>query len=132
MEQELATFAAEATALWDAVFSQIRNLTLPSRLYQIAILIAAGLVAFVLRRWAGRAFKDWLRTREGWPKWRLRAALVIEQKFGLILFAALSWLAGVQPVNRPGVYDKVPDDKNYSSLHLVCCNGVPGAVVGPD
>ena len=55
------------------------------------------------------------------------AALAIE-----LALAALSWLAGVQPVNRPGVYDKVPDDKNYSSLHLVCCNGVPGAVVGPD
>ncbi len=91
MEQELTSFAAEASALWEAIVAQIRNLTLASRLYQIGILALAGLVSWVLRRIAGRAFRDWLRGREGWPKWRLRTAILIEQKLGLIFFAILAW-----------------------------------------
>ena len=68
MEQELSNITAETVALWDAVLRQLRNLTLPSRLYQIRILLVGMAIAWGLRRGAGRKFKEWLRTREGWPK----------------------------------------------------------------
>ncbi len=34
---------------------------------------------------------NWLRSRENWPKWRLRLGLQIERRLMLIVFAALSW-----------------------------------------
>ena len=91
MEQEFSTLLAEGQILLDAAVSQIVNLTLPSRLYQIGILILCGFAAWLVRRRAGNAFRNWLRTREGWPKWRLRLGIVLEQRLGLIIFAVLAW-----------------------------------------
>ena len=91
MEQEFSTLLAEGQILLDAAVSQIVNLTLPSRLYQIGILILCCLAAWLVRRRAGNAFRNWLRAREGWPKWRLRLGIVLEKRLGLIIFAVLAW-----------------------------------------
>lgn len=68
------------------------GLTRPGwRLYQILIIAGLGLVAQLLALWISPRITTWLRSREGWPKWRLRAALVLQRRLRLILFIALVW-----------------------------------------
>nr|WP_245656921.1 mechanosensitive ion channel domain-containing protein [Meinhardsimonia xiamenensis] len=69
------------------------NLLLPSRLYQIAILIGCLIAAWLLRRWIGPRMHERMRQLEGWPKWRLRVLVVIHRRLQLIFFAALAWAA---------------------------------------
>nr|WP_240611124.1 mechanosensitive ion channel domain-containing protein [Oceaniglobus ichthyenteri] len=71
------------------------NLTLPSRLYQIAIIIGCIALSWVLGRITAERMREWMRTLEGWPKWRLRALLVINRRLRLIYFVALIWTATV-------------------------------------
>ncbi|MBV1868243.1 MAG: mechanosensitive ion channel [Marinosulfonomonas sp.] len=91
MEPQTQTFADQLTALWISLQAPFQNLLLPSRLYQIAILIGCLGVAYLLSRWLGPKFRDWMRTLEGWPKWRLRLLVVLHQRLQLIFFVTLVW-----------------------------------------
>ncbi|MCV2867521.1 mechanosensitive ion channel [Defluviimonas sp. WL0002] len=93
METEIQALIAALTDLRDGVLASFRNLLLPSRLNQLAILLVCALVAWGGRRWASPRLNDWLRTREGWPKWRLRLALVLQKRLQLIFFVLLAWSA---------------------------------------
>ena len=73
--------------------SQGKLLLLPSRLYQIGILIACVLLASLLHRWLAGRFHEWLRTLEGRPKWQLRTLLMIHRRLWLIVFTCLIWVA---------------------------------------
>ena len=79
------------TALWGSLQTSFQNLLLPSRLYQVGILIGCLCVAYLLSRWLGPKFRDWMRTLEGWPKWRLRVLVVLHQRLQLIFFVMLAW-----------------------------------------
>ncbi|WP_102223944.1 mechanosensitive ion channel family protein [Acidimangrovimonas sediminis] len=65
----------------------------PSQLTQVGIMIALFLVAQILRMLIAPRLHGWLRTREGWPKWRLRLVLVVLQRLRGILFVVLAWAA---------------------------------------
>jgi small-conductance mechanosensitive channel len=93
MEPELQAIAQQGGAIWDSVWAQIRNLTLPSRYNQIIILLIGLGLAWLARRWAGHHIREWLRDRTGWPKWRLRALIIIEQRLGFIIFVVYTWSA---------------------------------------
>lgn len=93
MEPEVQTFAEQGQALAAWLQSSINNLLLTSRLNQIAILVALFGLAYLLRRWIGPKVHDWMRTLEGWPKWRLRGLVVLHQRLQLVFFVILSWLA---------------------------------------
>ncbi|MEO0750798.1 MAG: mechanosensitive ion channel domain-containing protein [Pseudomonadota bacterium] len=80
-----------ALSLWDLVHGFFVNLLRPWNAYQVAIVIALVIAALVLRRLAGPAIHEWMRTREGWPKWRLRVLLVLHKRVQLIFFVALIW-----------------------------------------
>lgn len=90
MESSLSPQIAE---LWEQAMLQGRLLLLPTRLYQVGILIACILMALGLRHWLEPKFTDWVRTLEGRPKWQLRILALIRQRFGLIVFAILVTIA---------------------------------------
>ena len=93
MEQQIETIRQELEAIWRAVGLQSGNLLLPSRLLQFAILIGCALLAFGLRRWLGDKLRNWMRSLEGHPKWRLRALVIVERHLGLIFFVLLLWIS---------------------------------------
>jgi len=60
-------------------------------LYQILIVVVLFAVAHLLRSLAAPRVRAWLRTREGWAKWRMRYALVLVRRLRAIFFVALIW-----------------------------------------
>jgi len=64
----------------------------PWNFYQVLIVLAVFAVSLLLRRLFAPRLHEWLRTREGWPKWRLRMALVVHKRLGGIFFVVLIWI----------------------------------------
>ena len=91
METETESLAEQSLALWDQLLNGAENLLRPRSLTQVAIIIALLCLAVLLRRWLGPKMHDWMRTLEGWPKWRLRVLLVLHKRLQLIIFVVLSW-----------------------------------------
>ena len=91
MDEDRQNLTEQTLALAGEITAGLQNLLLPSRLTQIAVLIAILAVAFLLNRWFGPKLHEWMRTLEGWPKWRLRVLVVLHQRLPLIFFAMLSW-----------------------------------------
>ena len=100
MEQEdtpdLADQAAEIAQIGQGLIGQaqtfLESLLRPWNAYQILIALGLLVLAHLLGRPIQRRFHDWLRTREGWPKWRLRLALTTQKRTRGILFVILIWL----------------------------------------
>lgn len=61
-------------------------------LYQLALLLTIFLIATALRVVFAPRLHEWMRSREGWPKWRLRGLVVIHKRLRMIIFVALLWL----------------------------------------
>ncbi|MGB0497379.1 MAG: mechanosensitive ion channel family protein [Rubricella sp.] len=93
MDEQIAALLTELEGIWASLSLQFSNLLLPSRLWQIAILALVLVLAWLLRRWAEPRLDEWLRARAGWPKWRLRAFLVLKQRLQIIFFVILAWLS---------------------------------------
>ncbi|MBV0913693.1 mechanosensitive ion channel family protein [Anianabacter salinae] len=93
MDGEIQAILAQLVALAGMIESQARNLLLPSRLVQLAILVGCLVAAYLLKMAISPRYREWLRTREGWQMWRLRAALTFDRRLLLIFFVALSWIA---------------------------------------
>nr|WP_253913371.1 mechanosensitive ion channel domain-containing protein [Pseudoruegeria sp. HB172150] len=70
---------------------QASLLLMPSRLTQIAILIGCFGIAWLLDRWTTPPIREWMRQLEGWPKWRLRALVLLQRRLTLIYFCLLAW-----------------------------------------
>ena len=79
MDEDRQNLTEQTLALAGEITAGLQNLLLPSRLTQIAVLIAILAVAFLLNRWFGPKLHEWMRTLEGWPKWRLRVLVVLHQ-----------------------------------------------------
>ncbi len=90
MENELQSLTSAVIALWENFVRAFNTLFLPSRLNQIALLLVCALVSYGLKRWTGPKLNDWLRSREGWPMWRLKAGLILQKRLWLIYFIVLS------------------------------------------
>jgi len=67
------------------------SLLRPWNAYQIAIAIGLFVAAHLLRTILGPPIRDWMGTREGWPKWRMRILVVVHQRLRAIFFIALLW-----------------------------------------
>lgn len=92
MEQLNPDVVDAAQGVWTRLILFLETLLIPTRLYQL--LAVAGLVVV---SWAGgrigsRLLTEWLRTRDNWPKWRLRLGLLINGRMSLICFALLAWI----------------------------------------
>jgi len=78
--------------LWAEATRWVELLITPGwRQYQVGIVLALALLAYLLRGPMARRLDAWGRAREGWPKWRLRMLVQIRQRLGLLLFAASAW-----------------------------------------
>ena len=86
---ELATqievFAGEAMRFAESF------LTPGWRLWQLLIVAALIAAAYALTHLLNPRIRGWLKERHGWPKWRLRTAVILQKRLPLILFVLLAW-----------------------------------------
>ena len=61
--------------------------------YQLAIILAIFVLAFLLNRYFKPKLHEWMRTREGWPKWRLRVLVIVHRRLWMIFLVLLFWIA---------------------------------------
>jgi small-conductance mechanosensitive channel len=99
MEPDQPSVAEQAGAilevgqgLWGQALLFGQSLLRPWSAYQIAIIFGLIVVAHVLRMILAPRLHAWMRTREGWPKWRMRYMVVTHKRLRAIFFVALIWL----------------------------------------
>jgi len=63
----------------------------PWNAYQLAITLGVFLAAYLLARFVKPRMHDWMRTREGWPKWRMRVLVVVHRRLQMTFFVLLIW-----------------------------------------
>lgn len=91
MEQLDPQVIDAAQGLWYRIRLFIDTLLIPSRIYQLPAIVGLLLLSWLLARIMSPRLTNWLRSRENWPKWRLRLGLLIDQRLTLIFFVLLSW-----------------------------------------
>ncbi|WP_371930848.1 mechanosensitive ion channel family protein [Paracoccus spongiarum] len=91
MEQFSPEVIDAAQGLWDRVWMFLRTLLIPSRLYQLPAIAGLVLLAWLVARLISPRLTGWLRSRENWPKWRLRLGLLVDRRLTLIVFTLLAW-----------------------------------------
>ena len=69
----------------------LRSMLLRWRLYQVGILIGLFVLAHVVALWMRGRLEGWVRRRTGWPRWRLRVAVVISNRMRGVVFVLLAW-----------------------------------------
>ncbi|WP_424980329.1 mechanosensitive ion channel family protein [Leisingera sp. S232] len=77
--------------LWALVNEGAELLLRPWNAYQAGIVLAVFVLAALVARPLQKVFHNWLRSREGWPRWRIRAGLVLHKRIRGILFVLLIW-----------------------------------------
>ncbi|GHF35749.1 mechanosensitive ion channel family protein [Seohaeicola zhoushanensis] len=78
---------------WSLFWTQVQLFLLPGwRQYQLGIILALVLAAWLLRLFFEPRLDLWARSREGWPKWRLRLLIQLRQRLGLFCYAVLAWI----------------------------------------
>ena len=70
----------------------IENMFRTWNLYQLLIALGIFVVAHVLRAILGPRIRNWMASRENWPKWRMRILVVIHQRLRAIFFVPLIWI----------------------------------------
>lgn len=65
----------------------------PWNAYQIGIAIALFFLAWGLATLARPRLHNWMRSREGWPKWRMRLFVIIHRRLRMIFFVIILWIA---------------------------------------
>ncbi len=60
-------------------------------LYQIGIAIGLLVLAHLLRAALGPRIRNWMASRDNWPKWRMRILVVVNQRLRAIFFVGLIW-----------------------------------------
>ena len=61
----------------------------PWSLYQLVIAVGVFIVAHLLRAILGPRIREWMGSRDNWPKWRMRILVVVHQRLRAIFFVAL-------------------------------------------
>ncbi|GKY86340.1 mechanosensitive ion channel family protein [Sinisalibacter aestuarii] len=80
-----------ALGLWGQMLDFLTGLMRPWNAYQVLIAIALIAAAYLAARILRPRWEAWLRSREGWPTWRMRLGVMINRRMGLILFVVLIW-----------------------------------------
>ncbi|GGX58157.1 mechanosensitive ion channel protein [Tateyamaria omphalii] len=81
-----------ALTLLGHVESFAMSLLRPWVAYQLGMALAVFVLAHLLRRWLGPPIRNWMGTREGWPKWRMRVLVVVHQRLRAMFFVVLMWM----------------------------------------
>jgi len=92
MEQIDPDLIDSAGTLLNEITGFLEGLILPWRIYQLAIIAGLFVLAHGFRWWAAPRLRDWLRMRQGWPRWRLRLAALVLRRLRGIAFVVLIWL----------------------------------------
>ncbi|RYG90393.1 mechanosensitive ion channel [Loktanella sp. IMCC34160] len=98
MEQEVETPGSAGDVvqighgLWERAMDFAESLLRPWNAYQVLIAVGLLIAAHVFARIIEPRVTEWLRTREGWPKWRLRVLLIVRNRLRLITFVLLIWV----------------------------------------
>jgi len=77
LAMEVQTFAEGLLRPWNA--------------YQVAIAILLLVVAHVAARILAPRLHKWLRARQRWPKWQMRAMVIVHRRLRVLIFVALIW-----------------------------------------
>jgi len=80
-----------ALGLWDQLTAFAEGLWRPSVGWQVLIVLAILVVAHVATGFFKPRWEAWLRTREGWPTWRMRLGILVNRRMRLIVFVATIW-----------------------------------------
>ncbi|WP_149778373.1 mechanosensitive ion channel family protein [Roseovarius litoreus] len=80
-----------AMGLRDQAWALIEHLMRPSNTHQVAIVLGLLILAHVLAKLLGPYVYEWMRSREGWPKWRMRFLVLMHRRLRLILFVLMIW-----------------------------------------
>ena len=59
--------------------------------YQLLIVLGLFVAAHCMRAVLGPPIRNWMGSREGWPKWRMRVLVVVHQRLRAIFFLMLTW-----------------------------------------
>ena len=91
--EELAQDAQEiALSLWQKGELLLQDMARTWNLYQLLIFAVILVTAHVLSRVLGPRLHDWMRAREGWPKWRMRFLVLLHRRLRLLLVVLITWL----------------------------------------
>ncbi len=86
-----AEFLASLQTLFSGAGNFLEGIATPGwRQNQIIIIVGIILLSWILHRASGVGLQNWVRSREGWPKWQLRLMVQVRRRLGLIWFAALA------------------------------------------
>ncbi len=92
MDAEFAPVIDEIQQIWSLIRLQATLLLLPSRLWQMGLIVLVLVVAIVTARIVQPRMREWMKGRD-WPMWRLRALLVVHKRLKLIFFTVFMWTA---------------------------------------
>jgi len=92
MESDAVSLTQDiALGLWAQSELFLRSLLRPWNAYQVAIALGLFGIAHLLNALLGPVYYDWMRRREGWPKWRMRLLVMLHRRLRLIFFVTLIW-----------------------------------------
>ncbi len=87
----------EIISVGSTLFTQaetfLNSLFRPWNAYQLGIIVGLFILAHLFRNIFAPRLHRWMRSREGWPKWRIRWMVVIHKRLRAIFFVALIWIA---------------------------------------
>ena len=96
VQTNLADQAAEIAQIGQGLLVQgqdlIESLLRPWNAYQVGIILVTLIASHALGRFCAPELHAWLRSREGWPKWRLRLALIVHKRLRGIVFVMMIWI----------------------------------------
>ncbi|WP_204113140.1 mechanosensitive ion channel family protein [Shimia biformata] len=81
-----------AIGVWGQAQAFALDLLRPWNAYQVAIALGLLAISLLIARLVKPRFYEWLREREGWPKWRYRYLVMVHRRMALIFFVVLIWL----------------------------------------
>ncbi|MFZ7091190.1 mechanosensitive ion channel family protein [Primorskyibacter sp. 2E233] len=84
LDAEISSLLAQAEAVLGSVLRPWIGYQL---LIALVVFVAVHLSAKILRP----KVSDWLRAREGWPKWKFRIGLIVQRRLRMILFVLSMW-----------------------------------------
>lgn len=90
--ETVATLREQIEGLLAELVAFGETLLVPWRLYQVGVILALMGVAVIGNWYLRPRVEAWLRTREGWPKWRLRLAIHIRKRIPLMVFVVAAWI----------------------------------------
>lgn len=70
----------------------LTSLLRPWNAYQLLIALGVFVAAHLLTAVIEPRMHEWMRGREGWPKWRMRVLVVIHRRMRMASFVLLIWL----------------------------------------